>query len=1018
MNKNKFNFFLRFLLFVICFVCIPIAMVFTGYYYTFQRNKKNCYKNITRKVSSYSTRLEQISDSQSFWYYLFKKNIVENTLKTDNITKTVSLITNKLEKLNKNYDFDYVVYHPKLGFSSKLHKDTLGGNEKEQKEAINVVYKYRLGILKSYSVVNEEILGKVFGPQFYIAHVYLEEANEKGLKLCWTDSLYKRSLIWNSVINKCLVMTFINIENLHNINYIKKYLDSIDSDENDSEKDSRFFTIRENDSNSFLHSINDDKKRKEIELASYICDKDCLLEIETDNYYIFPKFLRPGITVYDCYDKSKLVGLEPSFYWKLGIIFSLVFGLIITVYGFRILILHKLDNISIKWKLGFLFFFANGLPLLVLIFIGNDYISQAYADYIQKIIKEGTSFLQDFDAKYELEYARCLIRKEKYKLQIIKDRKNNLLKAEDVELLYNGVSSDTWALFIIGSQSQVLVRNSDGVFDDNDLKKTPDGKYLGVKKLDYDASDRFETHFSGQIQFAQKLGNFLLNRFNNQPISEKSAAEIELMAESALRKKLDYFIFEAIEKLGNFTTVGLGRNIFPAIMDSLSLFDDDYYDYFVLLTLRIGNFQENYLKKSIIQANRNELGLKVVVFDSNNKFYPIYEKTNTLDEFRKGLSPYPIEEPIILKHKGEEYICMGFECKHLERCKIMGLYPLDKINRSVATRRNELIFISLISVLVTIVLSSILIRSFLNPLAAIYSGAKSIEQKNFQHRLPELGRDEFGAMGKIFNNVMVDLEELSVAGAIQEQLLPNSTIKTGFFSLYGKSVPMGAMGGDYFDFIEMEDNKFSVALGDVAGHGVGASLIMAMAKSGLITLDFLWTEPKKLIEKLHEMVYKSKTQNQRKIMTFQYLYVDGNTGQAVFSNAGGCTPVIVRKNANIVEEAKLPGAVLGAFKRGRFTETNIQFEKGDAIIFYTDGMVECKDNNGEMLGYDRLKILFQNSWNEDSEIFYKNIYKSYLDYIGGDESKAGDDVTVVVLVFNKPEAIDNLIIEEKEEKNI
>ena len=54
-----------------------------------------------------------------------------------------------------------------------------------------------------------------------------------------------------------------------------------------------------------------------------------------------------------------------------------------------------------------------------------------------------------------------------------------------------------------------------------------------------------------------------------------------------------------------------------------------------------------------------------------------------------------------------------------------------------------------------------------------------------------------------------------------------------------------------------------------------------------------------------------------------------------------------------------------------------------------------------MLGYDNLKSIFKNCWNENAEIYYKNIYKNYLEYIGGDESKAGDDVTIVVIVFNK-----------------
>ena len=149
------------------------------------------------------------------------------------------------------------------------------------------------------------------------------------------------------------------------------------------------------------------------------------------------------------------------------------------------------------------------------------------------------------------------------------------------------------------------------------------------------------------------------------------------------------------------------------------------------------------------------------------------------------------------------------------------------------------------------------------------------------------------------------------------------------------------------------------------------------------------------------MIYKSKTKKQRKIMTFQYMFLNGLTGQAIYSNAGGCSPVIIRKSTGEVEDLVLSGAVLGAFKKSKYLEKTIQFNDGDAVVFYTDGIVECKNNQGVMLGYDNLKLIFQKSWNSEAKTFYNNIYKNYLEYIGGSENKANDDVTIVVLVFNK-----------------
>ena len=89
--------------------------------------------------------------------------------------------------------------------------------------------------------------------------------------------------------------------------------------------------------------------------------------------------------------------------------------------------------------------------------------------------------------------------------------------------------------------------------------------------------------------------------------------------------------------------------------------------------------------------------------------------------------------------------------------------------------------------------------------------------------------------------------------------------------------------------------------------------------------------------------------------------------------------------------------VLGAFKKAVYKEIPLDIKPGDAIIFYTDGIVECKDKNGEMLGYDRLKKLVLNCWDKNPEAYYNNIYKAYIDYVGKD-ADAGDDLTFVILM--------------------
>ena len=132
-------------------------------------------------------------------------------------------------------------------------------------------------------------------------------------------------------------------------------------------------------------------------------------------------------------------------------------------------------------------------------------------------------------------------------------------------------------------------------------------------------------------------------------------------------------------------------------------------------------------------------------------------------------------------------------------------------------------------------------------------------------------------------------------------------------------------------------------------------------------------------------------------MTFQYLHVNSETGTGLYGNAGACSPLLVRHSEASVQEIKMAAPVLGAFKKAVYKEMSLDIKPGDAIVFYTDGIVECKDKNGEMLGYDRLKKMILDCWAEIPETYYNNIYKSYLDYVGKD-ADAGDDLTFVILM--------------------
>ncbi|EKD82176.1 MAG: serine phosphatase, partial [uncultured bacterium] len=160
-------------------------------------------------------------------------------------------------------------------------------------------------------------------------------------------------------------------------------------------------------------------------------------------------------------------------------------------------------------------------------------------------------------------------------------------------------------------------------------------------------------------------------------------------------------------------------------------------------------------------------------------------------------------------------------------------------------------------------------------------------------------------------------------------------------------------------------------------------MIMAMAKSAILNSTDFFKSPARLVSRLNNLVYSTKNRKQKKIMTFQYLMVNKQARSATYANAGGCNPFLVNGRTGKVSELALPGAVLGAFKKGDFREMEISFVPGDALVFYSDGIVEARNLAGEEIGYERFKDMLLKNWSTDCEQYYNSMAAEYQHWLGG-----------------------------------
>ena len=205
---------------------------------------------------------------------------------------------------------------------------------------------------------------------------------------------------------------------------------------------------------------------------------------------------------------------------------------------------------------------------------------------------------------------------------------------------------------------------------------------------------------------------------------------------------------------------------------------------------------------------------------------------------------------------------------------------------------------------------------------------------------------------------------------------------------------MTRLGGDYFDFFSLTDNEIGVLMGDVAGHGVPAGFLMAMAKASVLLSESDKKDPSKLLAAIHKVFYHVKSKKIKRMMTCVYFCINTETGAFTMANAGHCYPAFIdsKRNVTLLE---IDGTPLGITKRARYVNTEGKLEENSYLLLYTDGMLEAHNEAGESIGIKRFKELVSNSYSEDSETFYNNIFAGYKKW----SPLADDDITMVLVKF-------------------
>ena len=628
---------------------------------------------------------------------------------------------------------------------------------------------------------------------------------------------------------------------------------------------------------------------------------------------------------------------------------------------------------------------SNILPLVILGFFAGQYLDQKRQVMIEEKRVEAVRFIRMIEDGFRQEVgvhprkARKIF--ESYFDQL-KNREMTLDTARkmhkeliDIRIDFNIISSQTMPIlarlgFFTGKNFKILV-------DRDEAKDTP-------QKL---------------VDLTAKIGGAFLSYWNQVTISQQTLTELELVSDMVAQKPIEqsmHTLVEIVDQIGNF---GFGAVANPSIAMVFSINSPDKADYVAVFQMSVFGPARDYLNRIQPVRLANAYGMNVL-FTNKNEYYDVrdfenFENPQEILKIFERLKDYPPMKAETTKIENKDFLYAGFRSNQMININMVAFYPLEEIHRKLKAEEHDLMKLFGVNLLTVILVSLFFAQNLLLPVKYLNEGTHAIDARDFSHRLPELGNDEFGRMAHIFNDALEDLQEMSVARVVQQSLFPSGKIETGCFELFGKSVTLADLGGDYFDYFEIDSEHFGAILGDVAGHGVGAAMIMAMAKSATLNLKDVLNQPIELTTRLHNLIYKTKTKKQKKIMTFQYLQVNKVDATVKYCNAGGCNPFLVNGKTAKVEEIILPAAALGAFKKGKFNEMNIEFEPGDVMVLYTDGIVEARNKAGEEIGYPRYKEILLKNWDQDPGVFYNNVVADYQEWLGSEPPQ--DDLTMIFL---------------------
>ena len=294
----------------------------------------------------------------------------------------------------------------------------------------------------------------------------------------------------------------------------------------------------------------------------------------------------------------------------------------------------------------------------------------------------------------------------------------------------------------------------------------------------------------------------------------------------------------------------------------------------------------------------------------------------------------------------------------------------ERMEKAIRQETNYLLDLG-VSLLLRFIFVAVLFAAFfLKKFRLLFQGVEIVGEGALSYQIQIKGSDEFGQLADHFNHMTGNLsraqvelveksrmeEELQIAERIQSTLLPKVFPEYAGLKFASYYSAQTETGGDYFDFIELDQERVGLIIADVSGHGVGACLVMSMIRTLVRSYAHAAATPKELLLKVNDYVYSDTPSNM--YATIFYAILNVKTGVMEYTIGGHNAGVIYHPQDQSIEELATGGMAVGIVATPIFQNTiknfSFQLREGDLFIQYTDGVTEAMDEAQNEYGMERL----------------------------------------------------------------